>query len=104
VNLVNRLELSASIIEIDALRFTPAGIPAVNLRLEHQSELTEAGQHRQVKAMVKSVAFGATAERLTRQDIGSHWNFKGFVMTPRGAKQLVFHIQEFVKNPHSSNI
>lgn len=97
LSLFNELVLSASILEIEPLRFTPSGIPAVNSRLEHVSELSEAGQTRQVKAVVKSVALGTVAEQLARQDIGSHWNFKGFLATPRGTKHVVFHIQEFVK-------
>ena len=94
----NRLTLSAVIAEIDALRYTPSGVPALNCKLEHASEVTEAGQLRQVKALVKSVSFGAIAERMARQDIGSNWVFTGFLATPRGTKQLVFHIQEFVKD------
>lgn len=97
VNLVNHLVLTASILEIESLRYTPSGIPAVNSRLEHVSELVEAGQTRQVRAVVRSVAFGSVAEQLARQDIGSSWNFRGFLATPRGAKHVVFHIQEFVK-------
>jgi len=97
LNLCNQLVLSASILEIEPLRYTPSGLPAVNSRLEHISELPEAGQTRQVKAVMKSVAFGAVAEQLARQDIGSSWHFKGFVATPRGAKHVVFHIQEFNK-------
>ncbi len=46
---------------------------------------------------MKSVAFGAVAEQLAKQDIGSIWNFKGFVATPRSAKHIVFHIQEFAQ-------
>jgi primosomal replication protein N len=95
--IANQLHLTASVSEIEALRYTPSGIPALNSRLEHVSEITEAGQVRQVKAMMKSVAFGAVAEQLARQDVGSSWNFKGFVATPRGAKSVVFHIQEFAK-------
>jgi len=96
VNLVNQLVLSASILEIEPMRYTPSGLPAVNSRLEHVSELPEAGQVRQVKAVMKSVAFGSVAEQLAKQDIGSSWNFRGFLATPRGAKHVVFHIQEFV--------
>ena len=59
--------------------------------------MLEAGQSRQVKAIMKSVAFGAVAEQLAKLDIGSSWNFKGFVATPRGAKHVVFHIQEFAQ-------
>jgi primosomal replication protein N len=97
VSLVNQLNLTASVLEIEPLRYTPSGIPAVNSRLEHASELTEAGQIRQVKAVMKSVAFGTVAEQLARQEVGSSWNFKGFVATPRGAKHVVFHIQEFAQ-------
>ncbi|MDD2880648.1 MAG: primosomal replication protein N [Rhodoferax sp.] len=94
----NQLTLTADVAEIDALRYTPSGVPAVNCKLEHASEMTEAGQVRQVKALVKSVSFGSVAERLVLQDIGSNWKFKGFLATPRGTKQLVFHIQEFAKD------
>ncbi len=91
----NQLVLTATIVELGAPRYTPAGLPALDLRLEHESLLQEAGQDRQVRASVKAVAFGALAERLARQAIGSSWRFQGFVATPRNGKILVFHIQEF---------
>lgn len=91
----NQLVLTASIAERSALRYTPAGVPALDLRLEHESLLQEAGQDRQVLASAKAVAFGALAERLVKQAIGSSWRFQGFVATPRNGKHLVFHIQEF---------
>lgn len=93
----NQLTLTAGVAEMEVLRYTPSGVPALNCKLEHASEVTEAGQVRQVKALVKSVSFGSVAERLAHQDIGSNWTFKGFLATPRGTKQLVFHIQEFAK-------
>jgi primosomal replication protein N len=92
---VNQLTLTASVAEIESLRYTPSGVPALNCKLEHVSHITEAGQIREVKALVKSVSFGAVAERLANQSIGTRQNFKGFLATPRGTKQLVFHIQEF---------
>jgi len=91
----NQLVLTACIAELGAPRYTPAGVPALDLRLEHESLLQEAGQDRRVLASVKAVAFGALAERLARQVIGSQWRFQGFVATPRNGKHLVFHIQEF---------
>lgn len=97
MSLVNQLVLNASILEIEPLRYTPSGIPAVNVRLEHVSELPEAGQVRQVRALMKSIAFGAVAEQLAQQDIGSSWCFRGFVATPRAAKHVIFHVQEFIK-------
>jgi len=91
----NQLVLTACIAEVAPLRYTPAGLPALDLKLEHESMVPEAGQDRQVKAGVKAVAFGALAERLAKQVIGSVWCFSGFVATPRNGKSLVFHIQEF---------
>jgi len=94
----NCLVLTACIAEVDALRYTPAGLPALNLKLEHESDILEAGQARQVKAAVKAVAFGALAERLVKQAIGSVWRFSGFLATPRNGKSVVFHIQEFLQD------
>ena len=92
---MNQLELSARIAQAGPLRYTPAGMPALDFQLEHESEITEAGQARQVRAAVKAVAFGAVAETLGRQPIGSSWNFTGFLATPRNGKHPVFHIQSF---------
>jgi primosomal replication protein N len=92
---VNQLLLTACIAEMAALRYTPAGLPAVDLRLEHESRIEEAGQGRQVKAAIKAVAFGANAERLAGQALGSLWRFQGFLATPGNGKYPVFHIQQF---------
>ena len=91
----NSLVLTACVAELGALRFTPAGLPAINLRLEHESIVEEAGQPRQVKAALKAVAFGAIAERLARQAMGSLWRFQGFLATPGNGKHPVLHIQDF---------
>ena len=90
---MNQLILSAWIIEASAMRFTPAGVPALDFRLEHESEVTEAGQQRKVKTAIKAVAFGSVAETLGRQAIGSSWTFTGFLATPRNGKHPVLHIQ-----------
>ena len=94
----NLLQLSACIVETQALRFTPAGVPALNLSLEHSSQVTELGGSRTVNAVVKAVAFGTLAERLAKQAIGSVWKFSGFLANARQGKSLVFHIQEFVQD------
>jgi len=92
---VNQLRLTARIVEIGAQRFTPAGLPAIDLRLEHESLIEEAGQPRQVKAALKAVALGAVAERLGRQAAGFSGSFSGFLASARNAKTAVFHIQDF---------
>ena len=92
---MNQLVLSARIAQAGALRYTPAGLPALDFGLEHESEVTEAGQPRQVKVAVRAVAFGSTAETLGKQPIGSNWQFTGFLATPRNGKHPEFHIQSF---------
>jgi primosomal replication protein N len=91
---VNQVVLTACIAEAGALRYTPAGLPALDFRLEHESEVTEAGQARQVKVAVKAVAFGSLAETLARQPQGSLWKFTGFLATPRNGKHPVLHVQQ----------
>jgi len=53
------------------------------------------GQQRQVKANVRAIALGTLAERLVSQQLGSAWQFSGFLASPRNGKYLVFHIQDF---------
>ena len=92
---MNRTELNACIAEQAALRYTPAGLPALDLILEHTSEIEEAGQIRKVQLKLRALAFGSLAERLVKQTVGSVWTFKGFLATPRQGKSVVLHIQEF---------
>nr|WP_202396523.1 MULTISPECIES: primosomal replication protein N [Delftia] len=94
----NHVVLTAAIAELQALRYTPAGLPALELRLEHASRQKEAGSERSVTASVKAVAFGALAEKLARQALGSQWKFQGFLATPRNGKLLVLHIQDIQQN------
>ncbi|PUE47030.1 primosomal replication protein N [Limnohabitans sp. 2KL-1] len=92
---MNCTELTACIAEQAALRYTPAGLPALDLILEHASEVQEAGQARKVQLKLRALAFGSLAETLVKQAVGSVWTFKGFLATPRQGKSVVLHIQEF---------
>jgi primosomal replication protein N len=94
---VNILQLSAAVVQVQSLRYTPAGIPAVNLVLEHESEVVEMDTPRQVKVQLKAVAFGAQAEILSRQGLDSVCKFHGFMANGRNGKGVVFHIQDFSK-------
>jgi primosomal replication protein N len=94
----NNLELSACIAVVETMRYTPAGIPALNLQLDHESTVTEAGGARSVKLSIKAVAFGAQAERLAKQALGSCWKFQGFLGNARQGKAVIFHIQDFLQD------
>jgi len=90
----NQLDLRAVLAEAQSLRYTPAGLPALDVVLTHESTQSEAGSQRQVKLAARAVAFGTLAERLARQAIGSQWRFRGFIGGGRNGKGLVFHIQD----------
>ena len=92
---LNQAVLTACIVEASPLRYTPAGIPALNLVLVHESEIVEAGVARQVKLTVRAVAFGTLAEQAGQLELGKAHRFTGFLMNARTSKSIVFHIQAF---------
>ena len=94
---VNVFQLSAAVVQVQSLRYTPAGIPVLNLVLEHESEITELDTPRTVKLQLKAVAFGALAESLARQGLLEACEFHGFMANARTGKGVVFHIQAFSK-------
>ncbi len=94
---MNRFGVTAVVVQVQSLRYTPAGIPVINLVLEHESTLTELDTPRLVKLQLKAVAFGARAETLARQGLESVCQFHGFLANARNGKGVVFHIQDFSK-------
>ena len=92
---MNRLVLKAQVVERGALRYTPAGLPACDLGLKHESDVTEAGQPRKVFMEIKAVIIGDLAQRLMQRDIGSEATFAGFLTNQRNGRGTVFHITEF---------
>jgi len=94
---VNRFGVTAVVVQVQSLRHTPAGIPAVNLVLEHESQVVELDTPRLVKLQLRAVAFGALAEVLSRQGMDTICRFEGFLANARNGKGVVFHIQDFSK-------
>ena len=97
---MNQLVLQAEVVQIEPLRYTPAGIPLLSVVLRHASEQIEAGMKRKVECEVNAVALGNLAihKLLT---VGSHIQATGF-LAKRSLKstQLVMHINhiEYVSN------
>ena len=92
---MNHTVLAAVIAEQAALRYTPAGVPALDLRLDHESTVEEAGAVRTVTLSIKALAIGTVAERLSQVALGTRWRFAGFLAGSRQRKGVVLHIQEF---------
>lgn len=81
--------------ELGALRYTPAGMPAVEFCIRHESELTEAGTQRIVRAEVPALAFDAPARQVATAPLGAAIRAKGFLAakSQRSAK-LVLHVTD----------
>lgn len=89
----NRLEIGGRVLETSGLRYTPAGLPCVQLKLIHVSLQREAGHERKVSCEVEAIAFGETAMALARVAIGSMLNLTGFVeRRDTASRQLILHI------------
>ena len=91
---MNRLVLNATLVERGALRYTPAGLPALDLSLKHESEVTQDGQTRKVWFEIKARAIGDITQRVARVELGSMHGFAGFLGSQRNGRGIVFHVTE----------
>jgi primosomal replication protein N len=91
---MNRLVLSAQLMERGAVRYTPAGLPALDLVLKHESEVTQDGKPRKVSMEIKARAIGDITQHLLKLDIGSEHGFAGFLGSQRNGRGIVFHVTE----------
>ena len=91
---MNRLVLQAKVLERGAVRYTPAGLPALDLGLRHESALSEAGQLRKVSVEIRALGIGEVAHRLAKLEIGSESGFAGFISAQRNGRGIVFHVTE----------
>ena len=89
---MNRLVLAAALVERAAMRYTPAGLPALDLVLKHESEVTEDGQPRKVSMEMRAVAIGAITRTLLPLELGGAGLFAGFLTSTRNGRGLLFHI------------
>lgn len=91
---MNRLVLAAQVVERGALRYTPAGLPALDLVLDHRSQVSEDGQPRQVAMQLKAVAIGAITRPAGALALGTPALFAGFLAPSRNGRGHVFHVTE----------
>ena len=91
---MNRLVLTAQLVERGALRYTPAGLPALDLSLKHESEATQDGQIRKVWFEIKARAVGEITQRVAKVEMGSTHGFAGFLGSQRNGRGVVFHVTE----------
>ena len=92
----NQFVLDGEVIETDALRHTPAGIPVMSLKLKHESEQEELGKPSPAHFEVNAVAFGDIAVDLSIIQTGQQISVKGFMNRKnRFSEYPVLHITNF---------
>jgi primosomal replication protein N len=88
----NRVTVSGRLIELDALRHTPGGVPVLKFRLQHDSTQAEAGGERKVSCEIAAVAFEREATLLAAAKLGSDVKVTGFLAArSRTSKAVVLH-------------
>jgi primosomal replication protein N len=97
---MNRLVLAATLVERSAVRYTPAGLPALDMVLKHESEVSEDGLPRKVSLEIKAVAIGAITRPAGAMALGGLASFAGFLGATRNGRGLVLHITAL--NPAST--
>ena len=91
----NEIALSGELTVIEALRYTPAGIPIINFKLAHRSQQIEAGLKRQVECEMGGVAMAEVAVAMARWKPGQAVKVSGFLNRKnRMSAQLILHATE----------
>jgi primosomal replication protein N len=90
---LNRLVLNGEVVQLEPLRFTPAGLPLLSFVVRHVSEQIEAGIKRQVECEMTVVAIGDIADKAKAVQAGNQVKLAGFI-AKRSLKstQLVLHL------------
>ena len=89
---MNRLILAAELVERGATRYTPAGLPALDLSLKHESEVMEDKQPRKLTMTMRAVAIGEITRSVAALPLGQVATWAGFLAPSRNARGLVFHV------------
>ncbi|MEI8266162.1 MAG: primosomal replication protein N [Betaproteobacteria bacterium] len=91
---MNRLVLQASLAERGALRYTPAGLPALDLQLQHESEVSHEGQARKVALELRALVIGSLVSKVALLPLGSPLFATGFLAPARNGRGILFHITD----------
>jgi primosomal replication protein N len=90
------VSLTARLVERSVVRYSPAGVPVLECRLEHRSTQLEAEVPREVEFEIKALALGSIVTEFERIAPGTELAFQGFLApTRKGSKTLLLHITRF---------
>ena len=96
----NRIVLCGRLIELDTLRHTPAGVPVVKFRIQHDSTQTEGRGERKVSCEIAAVAFEREAKLLAAAKPGSMLTATGFLAAKSQTSRIpVLHATQIEFEP-----
>ena len=95
---MNRLHISGVLVQIDPLRYSPAGVPIAEAVLAHRSSQSVAGQTRQVECELAVQASGTLAAQLAGEPNGTQVKLEG-VLNRRSvnSRQLILILNRYKK-------
>jgi len=77
------------------VRYTPAGLPVLEMTLAQVIDVVEAELARRVELTLAAVALGDVARMLTGTPLGATVQVEGFLApTRKGASRLKLHVQQ----------
>ena len=94
--------MTAILIERSIIRYSPAGVPVLECKLEHKSMQLEAEAPRQVEFEIKALALGRIVEELESIAPGTELAVQGFLAPSRqGSRTLLLHITGLQRLPEA---
>lgn len=74
---MNRLRISGALIQVDPLRYSPAGVPIAEAVIQHRGSQIVAGQARQMECELTVQASGSLAAQLAQLTSGTQVELEG---------------------------
>ncbi len=89
----NQFVVNGELVDLGDLRYTPAGVARIELKIRHASTQQEAGVQRQVQCEIQALALGSAATQAKGLQLGQRVRAEGF-LAQRSLRntQLVLHI------------
>lgn len=85
--------MTGRIAEMNALRYTPAGLPLMAFRISHVSEQIEAGFKRKAECEIAAIMMGDPAKTVAGWKVGDSIKAAGFLAKKsQHSQQLVLHL------------
>jgi primosomal replication protein N len=92
--LSNFVDVAGVLSQIDAVRYTPAGVALLNAEIEHQSEQVEVGMKRKIEQSFRCRFSGPLALQAGQLALGRKIRVTGFLASAkRGSNSLIVHVQ-----------